>query len=181
MEQAKGNLSQSEADLEFARKQVALLQAEANLAAAQANLVKAQQDFDRLTPLVKEEAAAQQDLDTAVAALRRRRSQRACEPGECRPDATFDADADFVDRRKSGRAARRASHRRTESRVRDDPGADQRTDRRYAGAGGRAGDGNAPQPLTTIVPLDPIWVRFKVTESEYLVVQEESDAAAVAR
>ncbi|HTP88496.1 MAG TPA: efflux RND transporter periplasmic adaptor subunit, partial [Bryobacteraceae bacterium] len=26
----------------------------------------------------------------------------------------------------------------------------------------------APQPLTTIVPLDPIWVRFKVTESEYL-------------
>jgi membrane fusion protein (multidrug efflux system) len=27
---------------------------------------------------------------------------------------------------------------------------------------------NAAQPLTTIVPLDPIWVRFKVTESEYL-------------
>jgi membrane fusion protein (multidrug efflux system) len=27
---------------------------------------------------------------------------------------------------------------------------------------------NAPQPLTTIVPLDPIWVRFKVTESQYL-------------
>ena len=24
------------------------------------------------------------------------------------------------------------------------------------------------QPLTTIVPLDPIWVRFKVSESEYL-------------
>jgi len=27
---------------------------------------------------------------------------------------------------------------------------------------------NAAQPLTTIVPLDPIWVRFKVTESQYL-------------
>ena len=26
----------------------------------------------------------------------------------------------------------------------------------------------AAQPLTTIVPLDPIWVRFQVTESEYL-------------
>ena len=24
------------------------------------------------------------------------------------------------------------------------------------------------QPLTTIVPLDPIWVRFKVSEAEYL-------------
>ena len=75
--QAKGNLAQSEADLEFARKQVALLQAEANLAAAQANLVKAQQDIDRLMPLVKDEAAAQQELDTAVAALAGRRSRRA--------------------------------------------------------------------------------------------------------
>jgi membrane fusion protein (multidrug efflux system) len=26
----------------------------------------------------------------------------------------------------------------------------------------------SPQPLTTIVPLDPIWVRFKVSEAEYL-------------
>ena len=44
--------------------------------------------------------------------------------------------------------------------------------------GGRIGDSlipvgglvnpNSAQPLTTIVPLDPIWVRFKVTESEYL-------------
>ena len=73
VEQAKGNLAQSEADLEFARKQVALLQAEANLAAAQANLVKAQQDYDRLTPLVKEDAAAKQELDA--------RSPR-CDAGE---------------------------------------------------------------------------------------------------
>ena len=26
----------------------------------------------------------------------------------------------------------------------------------------------AAQPLTTIVPLDPIWVRFKVSEAAYL-------------
>src|SRR5690606_25770320 len=26
---------------------------------------------------------------------------------------------------------------------------------------------SAAQPLTTIVPLDPIWVRFKVSEAEY--------------
>src|SRR5580658_1530459 len=44
LEQARGNLTQTEADLEFALNQVALLQAEANLAAAQANLIKAQQD-----------------------------------------------------------------------------------------------------------------------------------------
>ena len=28
----------------------------------------------------------------------------------------------------------------------------------------------AAQPLTTIVPLDPIWVRFKVTEDQYLAM-----------
>ena len=29
---------------------------------------------------------------------------------------------------------------------------------------------NAAQPLTTIVPLDPIWVRFKVSEAQYLAL-----------
>jgi membrane fusion protein (multidrug efflux system) len=30
---------------------------------------------------------------------------------------------------------------------------------------------NAAQPLTTIVPLDPIWVRFKVSEAQYLALK----------
>ena len=30
---------------------------------------------------------------------------------------------------------------------------------------------NAAQPLTTIVPLDPIWVRFKVSEAQYLALR----------
>ena len=33
---------------------------------------------------------------------------------------------------------------------------------------------NAPQPLTTIVPLDPIWVRFKVSESQYLAFKKNA-------
>src|SRR5262249_26877036 len=56
VQRLRGDLSQSEANKEFASKQVALLQAEADLAQAQANLLKAQQDVDRLRPLVKEEA-----------------------------------------------------------------------------------------------------------------------------
>src|SRR5438309_11890750 len=43
VQQAQGNLKQSEADLDFARRQVSLRQAEANLAVAQSNLVKAKQ------------------------------------------------------------------------------------------------------------------------------------------
>ena len=69
VQQATGNLKQTEADLDYARQQVSLLQAQANLAVAQANLVKAQQDYDRLKPLVEQDAAAKQDLDTATAAL----------------------------------------------------------------------------------------------------------------
>jgi membrane fusion protein, multidrug efflux system len=168
VEQAKGNLSQSEADLEFAHKQVALLQAQANLAAAQANLVKAQQDYDRLTPLVKDEAAAQQELDTAVAALR---------AGE----ATVRANQANVDQTRLSTATQISS---TAGKV-DAQHAVLRTaelNLEYATIrapiSGLIGDtlvpvgglvtANAPQPLTTIVPLDPIWVRFKVTESRYL-------------
>ncbi len=66
---AQGDLEQNQASHEFAQHQVALLQAEADLKQAEANLLKAKQDVDRLQPLVKEEAASQQDLDNAVAAL----------------------------------------------------------------------------------------------------------------
>ena len=68
LQKAKGDLAQSEANLEFANKQVSLLQAQADLAQAEANLAKAQQDVERLQPLVKQEAAPLQDLDNAVAA-----------------------------------------------------------------------------------------------------------------
>jgi membrane fusion protein (multidrug efflux system) len=36
------------------------------------------------------------------------------------------------------------------------------------------------QPLTTIVPLDPIWVRFKVTESDYLAWKRQGGLPAAA-
>ncbi|MEI9815057.1 MAG: hypothetical protein WDO18_21485 [Acidobacteriota bacterium] len=63
-------MKQTEADAAFAQKQVALLQAEANLAVAEASLRKSQQDYDRLKPLVEQDAAPKQDLDTATTALR---------------------------------------------------------------------------------------------------------------
>jgi membrane fusion protein (multidrug efflux system) len=168
VEQAKGNLAQSEADLEFARKQVALLQAEANLAAAQANLLKAQQDYDRLTPLVKEDAAAQQELDTAVAALHAgeanvRASQANVDQTRLSTQTQISSTAGKMDAQRG--ALRTASLNLEYATIR-------------APISGLIGDtlvpvgglvtANAAQPLTTIVPLDPIWARFKVTESQYL-------------
>jgi len=168
VEEARGALRQSEADLEFARKQVSLLQAQANLAAAQATLVKAQQDHERLKPLVAGDAASQQDLDAAVAAL------RAAEESVKANQANVDQTA----------LSTRTQIASMEGKVESNRGALHTAELNLeygtirAPIGGRVGDTLVPvgglvtptasQPLTTIVPLDPIWVRFQVTESEYL-------------
>jgi len=64
LDQAEARLSQSEGQLEQARAQLAL--AEAQVAVAIANQRRAQLDEDRYTPLAKEQAITQQDLDNAT-------------------------------------------------------------------------------------------------------------------
>jgi membrane fusion protein (multidrug efflux system) len=166
--QAKGNLNQSEADLEFARRQVSLLQAEANLASAQANLVKAQQDHERLKPLVEADAASQQDLDAAVAALKANEAN--VKANKANVDQMALSTRTQIDSMQAKTESQKAALRTAELNL------EYGTIR--APISGRIGDTlvpvgglvtpNSSQPLTTIVPLDPIWVRFKVTESEYL-------------
>ena len=168
VETARGNLRQSEADLEFARKQVSLLQAQANLASAEASLLKARQDHDRLKPLVAADAASQQDLDAAVAALRA-------------AEETVKANQANVEQTTLSTRTQIAA---SEGRVESNRGALRTAELNLeygtirAPIAGRIGDSMVPvgglvsptaaQPLTTIVPLDPIWVRFQVTESQYL-------------
>jgi membrane fusion protein (multidrug efflux system) len=168
VQQAKGNLHQSEADLEFARKQVALLEAQANLLSAEANLLKAGQDVDRLTPLVKADAASQQDLDAATAALKANRANVAALKANV--EQTGLSTRTQIDSMQAKVEAMQAALEAAELNL------------QYgtirAPIAGRIGDTLIPvgglvtpssqQPLTTIVPLDPIWVRFKVAESEYL-------------
>ena len=168
VQQAAGNLHQSEADLEFAKNQVALLQAQANLAAAQATLLKAQQDFDRLTPLVKGDAASKQDLDAAAAALKA--NQANVVALKANVDQTELSTRTQIAAMQAKAEALHAALRTTELNL--------QYATIHAPTDGRIGDTqipvgglvtpNSPQPLTTIVPLDPIWVRFKVAESEYL-------------
>lgn len=164
--QAQGNLRQTEADLTFAQKQVSLKQAEANLAQAEANLVKAQQDYDRLKPLVEQDAAAKQDLDAAVAALKA-------------AQATVQANQANV---QQTRLSTETQIQSTEGKVQAQRGALEtaKLNLEYgtitAPISGLIGDtqvpvgglvnANSPQPLTTIVPLDPIWLRFKVSEEQ---------------
>jgi membrane fusion protein (multidrug efflux system) len=168
VEQAQGNLSESEADLDYARHQVSLLQAQANLASAEANLVKAKQDYDRLTPLVKADAASQQDLDAAAAALKANEAN--VNANKATVDLTNLSTRTQIDAMQGKMESLKAALRTAQLNL------------QYgtisAPISGRIGDTlvpvgglvtpNSAQALTTIVPLDPIWVRFKITESEYL-------------
>src|SRR5215470_17548894 len=173
----RGELTQGEANKEFAAKQVALLQAEADLAQAQANLLKAQQDVDRLRPLVKEQAAAQQDLDAALAALQAnqanvRARQANVEQARLSTKAQIDTTAAQVEAQKGGLLSAELNLGYATIR---------------APISGRIGDSlvqvgglvtrNSAQPLTTIVPLDVIWVRFKFSEKEYFQYQQRRTAA----
>jgi membrane fusion protein (multidrug efflux system) len=168
VQKARGDLGQAEANSEYATKQVGLIQAEADLAQAQANLSKAQQDVDRLQPLVKEDAAAQQDLDNALSALSAnqanvRARQAAVEQARLSTKSQIDTTQGQVE---SSKALLRTSELNLEYATISAP------------ISGRVGDSliqvgglvtkTSPSPLTTIVPLDPIWVRFKVSEADYL-------------
>jgi membrane fusion protein, multidrug efflux system len=146
-----------EAEVERARG--VLAQSTADIAQAEASLLKARQDVARLEPLVKEEAAPKQDLDNALAAR---------QAGE----ATVEA-------RKATVEANRAVLRTAELNL------EYATIR--APISGRVGDSllqvgglvtrGSPQPLTTIVPLDPVWVRFQVSESELPIFQHTNGEA----
>ncbi len=175
VDKAKGDVAQSEANLEFAKKQVALIQAEANLAQAKANLAKAQQDVDRLQPLVSQEAAAKQDLDNALAALDANKANVAA--------LTANVEQTRLQTRTNidSAAAQLASNKALLQTAELNLGYSTIT----APISGRIGDSlievgglvskTAAQPLTTIVPLDPIWVRFKVSEAEYLGYEKSKD------
>jgi membrane fusion protein, multidrug efflux system len=165
---AQGDVARSEANAEFAQKQVALLQAQADLAQAEANEIKAQQDVDRLTPLVKADAASKQDLDAAIAQLNANKANVSARKANVEQNrlSTINQISVAAAQVETNKA------QLTEARL----------NLEYATVvspiSGRVGDSqvqpgglvtkNAAIPLTTVVPLDPIWVRFKVSEADYL-------------
>lgn len=172
---AKGEVAQAQANLEFAKRQVALAQAEADLAQAEANQLKARQDVDRLRPLVKEDAAAQQDLDNATAALQANQANVNAKRANVEQNRlSTRAQIDIAQAQlEASRAVLRTAELNVEYATIRSPIA------------GRIGDSliqpgglvtkTSPQPLTTVVPLDPIWVRFKVSESAYIAFSRRTD------
>ena len=168
VEKAKADLAQSMAGLDFAKNQVALVQAQANLQQAKANQLKAQQDVDRLQPLVGQDAATQQDLDNAQASLAANKAN--VEALTANVDQTRLQARTNTELAAAQVDASRAVLRTAELNL----GYTTIT----APISGRIGESlvqvgalvsrSSPQPLTTIVPLDPMWVRFKISDTEYL-------------
>jgi membrane fusion protein (multidrug efflux system) len=180
VQQAEGNVRQAEADLTFAQNQPSLLQAEANLAAAKANLIKAQQDYDRFKPLVEQDAAARQELDAATAALDAAKSNvRALQ------EAVNNA-------RLSTKTQIQSSQGKllTQQGILTTANLNLQYATIQAPISGLIGDtqvpvgglvtANATTPLTTIVPLDPMWVRFQLSESQYLTYRKMRGTGAPA-
>lgn len=67
VQSAKALAAKAVSDLAQAQQRTDVLEAQAQLANAQATLTRADQDVARLTPLAKEKAVTEQDLDAAVA------------------------------------------------------------------------------------------------------------------
>lgn len=171
---ASGDVQQAQANLQFARNQVALQQAQADLAQAEANLAKAELDVKRLEPLIKQQAASTEELDDARAALRANQASveaRKANVQQIRLSTETQLNATGAQVESNKALLRSAELNLEYSTIR-------------APIGGRIGDSLIPVgglvsktsalPLTTIVPLDPIWVRFKVSEGEYLGTQSRS-------
>jgi len=175
---ANGDLAQSIANQDFADRQVGLLQAQADLAQAEANLVKARMDVERLQPLVDQKAAPHQDLDNAKAALSAieanvRAKQANVEQARLSTKAQIETTQGQVESSKANVLTSQLNLEYATIR---------------APISGRIGDSlvqvgglvtrASPQPLTTIVPLDVIWVRFKLSEEEYFEYKRGNALAA---
>lgn len=164
LEQAKGELAKSIGQVAQANSQ--LLQARAQLVQAEANQSKTQNDVERYTPLAKEKAVTQQDLDNAVhanlAALAQVKAAEAA-----------------VETAKAAIVAAKATVQAAEGSVKTaelNLGFTKITSLIDGVAGVatvQVGNLVGPniqnaQPLTIVSTVDPIRVWFSATEQEYL-------------
>jgi membrane fusion protein (multidrug efflux system) len=166
-DQARGQVAQASGQLAQAHAQYQ--QSEAQLASAEANQRKAQFDEDRYTPLAKEHAVTQQDLDNAVQNNISAKAQVkvASSQGEA-AKAQIQAASAAVEAAKAALEAANVNLGFTKL---------------YSPIDGIAGNaeiqiGNlvspsSPNPVTAVSTVDPIKVTFAVSEQEYLRLSKQ--------
>jgi membrane fusion protein, multidrug efflux system len=164
LEQARGELAKAQGQLAQANSQ--LLQAKAQLAQSEANEGKTRLDVERYTPLARQNAVTQEDLDNAVQANLAARAQ-------------VEASKAAVETAKAAIVAAGATVQAAEASVKTaelNLGFTKITSLIDGIAGAAAVQvGNLVNPnnpngaaLTTVSTVDPIKVWFTATEQEYL-------------
>lgn len=171
-------VARAKAELEFAKQQVERLEAEARLKEAEANLIKAKQDYSRTEPLVAKSVASKEDLDVAIA-------------GRDAAQATYNARLANVEQKRLTTEAKilgaQASYDGALAKL-EQANLELEYATIRAPISGFIGDSLAPigalvtknsvQPLTTIAPLDPISVRFSLSEADYLQTRRAEGATS---
>jgi len=166
-DQARGQLAQANGQL--AQAQAQYQQSEAQLASAEANQRKAQFDEDRYTPLAKEHAVTQQDLDNAVQNNISAKAQVKVATSQVEAaKAQIQAASAAVEAAKAALEAANVNLGFTKL---------------YSPIDGIAGNaeiqiGNlvspsSPNPVTAVSTVDPIKVTFAVSEQEYLRLSKQ--------
>jgi RND family efflux transporter MFP subunit len=166
VDQAKGQLAQANGQLAQAHAQYQ--QSEAQLASAEANQRKAQFDEDRYTPLAKQHAVTQQDLDNAVQNNISAKAQiKVATAQVAAAKAQIEAASAAVEGAKATLEAASINLGFTKL---------------CSPIDGIAGDaqiqiGNLVSPttnaVTTVSAVDPIKVTFAISEQEYLRLTKE--------
>lgn len=161
VDQANGQLAQANGQL--AQANAGLVQARANLTASQASQHRTQLDVDKYTPLAKERAVTQQDLDNAIQNNLSAVAQiRASEAGVETAKAQIEA----------AQAAIQSAQANVET-AKYNLGFTRLTSPIDGIAGMAASQvgtlvGPASPAVTTVSTLDPIRANFTVSEQEYL-------------
>jgi membrane fusion protein (multidrug efflux system) len=170
LQSSKARLAKAKADLQFATENVAVESAKAKLDQAKAELGKADLDVNRLTPLAKEKAVPQQDLDNAL--VQQEVAKSNVSVAKANYDTTVLNQKVTIDQANAEVSATEAAVQRSEldlSYCTIGAPIDGLVGQRLVSIGNLVGRGE-PTVLATISALDPLRVTFSVSESEYLAL-----------
>jgi membrane fusion protein (multidrug efflux system) len=168
LETAKAQLAKARADLELARDKVTVDVARAKVDQAKAQLGKADLDVNRLTPLAKEKAVPQQDLDDALVAQEVGRSN--LEASRASYENTVLNQKVSTDQAQAAVLAAEASVKNAElnlSYCTITAPMEGLIGQRMVSVGNLVGRGE-PTLLAVLSALDPLRVSFGLSEAEYL-------------
>jgi membrane fusion protein (multidrug efflux system) len=168
LDQAQGQLSQANGQLAQAKAQ--LVQAQAQVAQAQANQRRTQLDVDRYTPLARQQAITQQDLDNATQNNLSAQAQVEAAAAQVETaKAQIQAAGAAVEAAKAAVEAARVNlgFTRLTSPIDGIAGKAQvQIGNLVSPAGG---------PITTVSTLQPIKAEFTVSEQEYLKFRQRAN------